>query len=160
MQELQDKSLKITRATDSLSNCRDFDSSTEVFRNNLITRAYLTLNYCSEYLHLIDMRTDLLNQAINFFRNAQSVSYIIIIKYIISLKNYQFKAMMRLDQVEVDMANADSLIGTPDLAVMNLQIARSLEEITHDPLEQGHNLLAAAEASNNRGTDVRIFTSN
>jgi hypothetical protein len=58
------------------------------------------------------------------------------------------------------MANADSLIGTPDLAVMNLQIARSLEEITHDPLEQGHNLLAAAEASNNRGTDVRIFTSN
>lgn len=61
---------------------------------------------------------------------------------------------MRLDQVEVDFANADALIGSPDLAALNLKIARSLEEITRGPLEQGHNLLAAAEASNNRGTDV------
>lgn len=61
---------------------------------------------------------------------------------------------MRLDQVEVDFANADALIGSPDLAALNLKIVRSLEEITQGPLEQGHNLLAAAEASNNRGTDV------
>lgn len=153
---MQDRSLKITRATDSLSRSSEInlENATEVYRNNLITRAYLTLNYCSEYLHLIDSRTDLLNQAISFFRNAQSVGCQILFAQYIDAIIGIFQALMRLDQVEVDFANADALIGSPDLAALNLKIVRSLEEITQGPLEQGHNLLAAAEASNNRGTDV------
>lgn len=49
-------------------------STSEPRKAQLGMQAYTVLNSCSEYLHLIDQRTQLLSQTIAFFRVAQAVS--------------------------------------------------------------------------------------
>lgn len=65
--------------------------------------------------------------------------------------------MTKLDQLEVQLATSEIPVASPQLAQLHAQVARTLEEITQSPLEQGHALLATADAYGTQGTEASVF---
>ena len=71
LQDLQDRALKITKATERLISPGHFASE------QATAQAYSVLNLSAEYLDIIEQREALLLRAIAFFRSAHTVSLLI-----------------------------------------------------------------------------------
>lgn len=68
LQELQDRALKVTKATEQLVSSGHFAAE------QATAQAYSVLNLSAEYLDVIEQREALLCHAITFFRSAHTVS--------------------------------------------------------------------------------------
>jgi hypothetical protein len=68
LQELQDRALKITKATEQLVASGHFAAE------QAVAHAYSVLNLSAEYVDTIEQREGLLSRAIAFFRSAHTVS--------------------------------------------------------------------------------------
>ncbi|CAG2068481.1 unnamed protein product, partial [Timema podura] len=66
-QDLQDRALKITKATEQLM------SSGHFARDEATAQAYTVLNSCAEYMDAIEQRETLLTRTIAFFRSAHTL---------------------------------------------------------------------------------------
>jgi hypothetical protein len=67
-QDLQDRALKVTKATEQLVASGHFAAE------QATAQAYSVLNLSTEYLDAIEQREILLSRAIGFFRSAHTVS--------------------------------------------------------------------------------------
>jgi hypothetical protein len=68
LQELQDRALKITKATEQLVASGHFAAE------QAVAQAYSVLNLSAEFVDAIEQREALLLRAIAFFRSAHTVS--------------------------------------------------------------------------------------
>jgi hypothetical protein len=68
LQELQDRALKVTKATEQLVASGHFAAE------QATAQAYSVLNLSAEYLDVIEQRDTLLCRAVAFFRSAHTVS--------------------------------------------------------------------------------------
>ncbi|XP_031348623.1 titin isoform X3 [Photinus pyralis] len=122
---LQERALKITKATEQLveSGCFAGEKATE--------HAYSVLSSSSDYVSELEERSALLERVIAFFRKAQT-------------------ALTKLDQLEIQIKTSELPSTSPQLAQLHEQCARTVEEITSSPIEEGYAILNAAKM---RGTD-------
>ncbi|KAJ9596373.1 hypothetical protein L9F63_012601, partial [Diploptera punctata] len=114
--ELQDRALKITKATERLVSSGHFASE------QATAQAYSVLNLSAEYLDAIEQREALLCRAIAFFRSAHT-------------------AITKLDQLEVQLTTTKLSASSPQLVQLHSHISKSLEEISEPPLQEGYSLL-------------------
>lgn len=75
--EFQDRSLKITKSTETLVSSKHFAGE------QATQQAYAILEAAADYINDLDQYETLLNRAIVFFQSAQSVStnFLILISY-------------------------------------------------------------------------------
>ncbi|KAK9500897.1 hypothetical protein O3M35_002066 [Rhynocoris fuscipes] len=114
--DMQEHALKIVKATE------DFAASGHFAGPDAIKEAYLLLELAATYLHRIEQKETTLQTAIDFFNAAQS-------------------ALIKLDQLEVQLTTGDLGLSSSQLAQLHLNISRSLDEVTQEPLQQGYKLL-------------------
>lgn len=58
-----------------------------------------------------------------------------------------FQALIKLDQLEVQLTTGDLGLSCSQLAQLHLNISRSLDEVTQQSLEQGYKLLEEVPAA-------------
>nr|CAD7442107.1 unnamed protein product [Timema bartmani] len=114
--DLQDRALKITKATEQLM------SSGHFARDEATAQAYTVLNSCAEYMDAIEQRETLLTRTIAFFRSAHT-------------------ALTKLDQLEIQLTTSELPPTSPQHAQLHAQVEKALEDITEAPLREGHSLL-------------------
>ncbi|KAJ4429613.1 hypothetical protein ANN_21799 [Periplaneta americana] len=114
--ELQDRALKVTKATEQLVSSGHFAAE------QATAQAYSILNLSAEYLDAIEQREALLSRAIAFFRSAHT-------------------ALTKLDQLEVQLTTTKLSASSPQLIQLHSQVSKSLEEMTAAPLQEGYSLL-------------------
>nr|CAD7575774.1 unnamed protein product [Timema californicum] len=114
--DLQDRALKITKATEQLM------SSGHFARDEATAQAYTVLNSCAEYMDAIEQRETLLTRTIAFFRSAHT-------------------ALTKLDQLEIQLTTSELPLTSPQHAQLHAQVEKALEDITEAPLREGHSLL-------------------
>lgn len=61
------------------------------------------------------------------------------------------QALNKLDQLEIQLTTTSLPSTSPELAQLHSQCAKTIEEITEHPLEEGHNILT--KAGRRTGTD-------
>ncbi|KAF4518527.1 hypothetical protein B566_EDAN004271 [Ephemera danica] len=124
--DLQEKGLRVTRATDRLVSDENQPESvtSEPRKAQIAMQAYDVLSSCSEYLHLIDQRTDLLTQTIAFFRIAQA-------------------ALTKLDQLEVQVATSE----VPAAQIHAQGIRRVVEELENRKIALAERCAARKQES-------------
>ncbi|CAG9864548.1 unnamed protein product [Phyllotreta striolata] len=118
-QQLQERALKITKATEQLvsSGCYAGEEATQ--------QAYAILSATSDYLADLQSREALLERVIAFFRSAQMV-------------------LTKLNQLEIQLTATVLPKTSPQLAQLHAQCAKAIEEATSQPLAEGYAILDAA----------------
>lgn len=115
-QQLQEQALKITKAHEQLvaSGCYAGEPAKE--------QAYNILKSTSDYVQDLQNRDGLLERVIEFFKSAQ-------------------KAITELDRIEIQLTTSILPTTSPELAQLHSRCAEALEEITTQPLREGHSIL-------------------
>ncbi|KAK9882439.1 hypothetical protein WA026_021470 [Henosepilachna vigintioctopunctata] len=115
-QLLQEKALKITKATEQLlqSGCFAGEEATK--------QSYAILSLTSDYLTEVQNRSILLERVVEFFRSAQS-------------------AFNKLSHLEEQIKSSNLKTISHDV---NSECAKSIEEITAQPIAEGYAILDAA----------------
>ncbi|XP_063235498.1 titin isoform X2 [Bacillus rossius redtenbacheri] len=115
--DMQDRALKITRATEQLASSGHFAVE------QATAKSYSVLSACAGYLDDIEQREALLTRAIAFFRSAHT-------------------ALTKLDQLEVQLRTAEpASSSSPRRAALHAQVGTALEDVTACALREGHALL-------------------
>ncbi|PNF38127.1 hypothetical protein B7P43_G14605, partial [Cryptotermes secundus] len=114
--ELQDRALKVTKATEQLVASGHFAAE------QATAQAYSVLNLSTEYLDALEQRELLLTRAIGFFRSAHT-------------------ALTKLDQLEVQLTTTKLSASSLQLIQLHSQVSKSLDEMTSAPLQEGYSLL-------------------
>ncbi|CAG9824336.1 unnamed protein product [Phaedon cochleariae] len=114
--QLQDRALKITKATEQLvaSGCFAGEPAT--------AQSYVVLSATSDYLADLQSRETLLERVIAFFRSAQTV-------------------LTKLDQLEIQLTATALPKTSPQLAQLHSQCSKAIEEATAAPLAEGYAIL-------------------
>ncbi|XP_017775027.1 PREDICTED: titin [Nicrophorus vespilloides] len=116
--QLQERALKITKATDKLVQSGCFAGS------QAIEQAYVVLSSTSDYLADLQQRDHLFERVIAFFRSAQS-------------------ALNKLDQIEMQLKSSELKSTSPQLAQLHAQCAQTIEEVTSGPIAEGYSILGS-----------------
>ncbi|XP_066257895.1 uncharacterized protein [Euwallacea similis] len=118
-QQLQERTLKITKATEQLlaSGCFAGEQATQ--------KAYIVLSSTSDYLSDLQHRESLLERVILFFRTAQTV-------------------LTKLEQLEIQLKTSELSKNSPKLAELHSQCAKTIEESTAAPIAEGYSIIQLA----------------
>uniref|UniRef100_A0A6P7GQF3 Uncharacterized protein LOC114339555 n=1 Tax=Diabrotica virgifera virgifera TaxID=50390 RepID=A0A6P7GQF3_DIAVI len=118
-QQLQERALKITKATEQLvaSGCYAGEQASQ--------QAYAILSSTSDYLTDLQNRESLLERVIAFFRTSQTV-------------------LTKLSQLEIQLTATELPKTSPQLAQLHAQCAKAIEEATTAPIAEGYAILDAA----------------
>ncbi|KAL3275186.1 hypothetical protein HHI36_019955 [Cryptolaemus montrouzieri] len=129
-QLLQERALKITKATEQLleSGCFAGEEATK--------QSYAILSLTSDYLTEVQNRNALLERVIAFFKSAQT-------------------AFNNLDQLEIQLTTSNLKPTSPQLAQLHAQCSKAIEEITNGPIAEGHTILNAARGGSTGTEGVR-----
>ncbi|KAJ8954875.1 hypothetical protein NQ318_016811 [Aromia moschata] len=117
--QLQERALKITKATEQLvaSGCFAGEQAT--------AQSYVVLLTTSDYLAELQNRESLLERVIAFFRSAQTV-------------------LTKLDQLEIQLTATELPKTSPQLAQLHAQCSKAIEEATAAPIAEGYAILDQA----------------
>jgi hypothetical protein len=114
--QLQERALKITKATEQLvaSGCFAGEQATE--------QSYAILSATSDYYTDLQGREGLLERIVAFFRSAKA-------------------ALDRLDQLENQLVSAKLPSTSQQLIQLHAQCSKAIEDITNAPIAEGHAIL-------------------
>ncbi|XP_044767054.1 muscle M-line assembly protein unc-89 isoform X5 [Coccinella septempunctata] len=115
-QILQERALKITKATEQLlaSGCFAGEEATK--------QSYAILSMTSDYMTELQNRNSLLERVMAFFKSTQS-------------------AFGNLGQLEIQLTSSDLKPTSPQLTQLHAQCSKAIEEITAGPIAEGHSIL-------------------
>ncbi|XP_033210464.1 titin isoform X2 [Belonocnema kinseyi] len=114
--DFQDRAIRITKSTERLVSSGHFagEQATE--------QAYAILGAAADYINDLDQYKTLLNRAVAFFEAARS-------------------ALTKMDQLEIQLVTTEHSPHSPAFARLHAQVVETLEDITREPLAEGHALL-------------------
>ncbi|KAG5897357.1 hypothetical protein JTB14_030240 [Gonioctena quinquepunctata] len=128
--QLQERALKITKATEQLvaAGCFAGEQAT--------AQSYIVLSATSDYLTDLQNRESLLERVIAFFRSAHTV-------------------ITKLEQLEIQLTATELSKTSPQLAQLHAQCAKAIEEATAAPIAEGYAILDVADSDTSGTEGVR-----